>query len=79
MAKMIYVEGLNLPNLIRFEAEIISGRGKRRISIEVQPATIIAIARALEHTSSVGHAVWHSKNSDRPAPCETCAITEPAR
>jgi hypothetical protein len=67
-----YVFGLNGCDLFAFQASIPHGRGKQTIQVEVPIATIKALAAALEHTDSPGHAAWHVEHPDSPAPCSSC-------
>lgn len=63
-----FVHGYTGGGYVAFHANI-SGRD---IAVEVPADTIKSIAKALQHTDHVGHAVWHVNNPEQPMPCSSC-------
>jgi hypothetical protein len=55
------VRGLEGTNTFRFEGLTDGGRA---VAVEVSPETVIALAEAMKHTDSVGHAAWHVQRNN---------------
>lgn len=74
--------GLAGAGTIAFEGDIAHGNGRRRVQLQVEPATILRLAAELltagfERNPAgficwhTGHAAWHAaRNSDTP--CDQC-------
>lgn len=69
----VSVKGLNGSGTIEFTGTAKHGAGKRYVSIELLPATLLELADALVccpgSIDSPGHAVWHWENPARARPC----------
>lgn len=69
----VSVKGLNGSGTLEFTGTAKHGAGKRYVSIELLPATLLELADALVccpgAIDSPGHAVWHWENSARARPC----------
>lgn len=64
------VHGLEGANTFRFEGATGNGRA---VAVEVSPEVVIALAEAMKHTDSVGHAAWHVQRNDADfAGCAQC-------
>lgn len=64
------VQGLEGIEAFRFEG---ATEGGRAVAVVVPPATVIALAEAMKHTDSVGHAAWHvQRNNTDFAGCSQC-------
>ncbi len=84
------VHGYAGAGTIAFTSYMPHGNGKRKVTMQVSPQMIIALARSLllagytmDHDCPhwhAGHAVWHMQHLDRSAPCEMChPVADPAR
>lgn len=75
---LTFVQGLEGAGRFRFEGKTASGRP---VAVEVPSTVVTALAEAMRHTNSAGHAAWHvqRENSDfatcaqcKPAVCNAC-------
>lgn len=71
------IDGLGYSGVITFSAHIPSGRGLRKIAIQVPSEEIVKLGAHLakfDLTKGCGHAVWHWQNPDRVFPCQSCEL-----
>lgn len=63
---------------LRFEGLAEHGRGKMEVGVYVEPKVVVALAEALKHTASPGHAAWHVReNNTNFAGCSSCEKVQP--
>ena len=74
--KLTHIVGLNGICCFRFNTTVPSGQGSRSIGIEVEPEVLKKLVAIMEHTSSVGHAVYHYYNPSFALPCDGCSLVD---
>ena len=68
-AHMSFMESTYGGEGILFHGKTDAGRD---IGVHVDQKTIMHLAEYARTAGSVGHALWHIRNTDSPFPCESC-------